>query len=110
MDQNESQFSRLFSEADETAGERAPSSLKARIYTALIRDQQATGPLVTLNASKNAGHDLCSWEKLIEIMPLSDAEQSRFHCHLCHARMLSEHFEDPPIYWKGCPYVKFRKA
>lgn len=110
MDQSESQFFRLFSEPDETAGERAPSSLKARLYTALIRQQEETGPLVTLSATKNAGHDLCSWEKLIEIMPLSDSEESLFHCHVCHARVLAEHFEHPPIYWKGCPYVKFRKA
>jgi hypothetical protein len=110
MEHSESQFSRLFSEADETAGERAPSSLKARIYTRLIREQEKTGPLVTLKKTKNAGHDLCSWEKLVEIMPLSDSEQSVFYCNVCHARVLSEHFEHPPIYWKGCPYVKFGKT
>ena len=110
MEQSESQFSRLFSELEEVSGEHAPSSLKARIYTALIREQQESGPLLGLTATEEAGHALCSWEKLIDIMPLGESEKSRFHCHLCHARILSEHFESPLIHWSGCPYVKLRKT
>jgi len=110
MEHSESQFHRLFSASDEVSGERAPSSLKAKIYTALVRQQQQSGPLLGLNATEEAGHKLCSWEKLIQIMPLSESEKSMFHCHVCHARVLSEYFEDPPIHWNGCPYVKFRKA
>jgi hypothetical protein len=110
MEHSESQFSRLFSEPEEAPGDRAPSSLKAKIYSALVREQQSSGPLLGLSATKQAGHDLCSWEKLIQIMPLSESEKSIFHCHICHARVLSEHFENPPIHWNGCPYVKFRKA
>jgi hypothetical protein len=30
-------------------------------------------------------------------------------CRVCHARLLAEQFESPPIYWPHCPYVSFRR-
>ena len=30
-------------------------------------------------------------------------------CWVCHARLLAEQFESPPIYWPHCPYVEFRR-
>src|SRR3954471_19026602 len=67
MEHSESQFHRLFSASDEVSGERAPSSLKAKIYTALVRQQQQSGPLLGLNATEEAGHKLCSWKNLSKL-------------------------------------------
>src|SRR5262245_17971798 len=89
---------------------RAPSRLKSRIYTALIRAQQEDGALATLSASKLAGRDLCVFEQLVTITPLGTQAESRFYCTVCHARLLAEHVENAPIWWPHCPYVKFQKS
>lgn len=94
----------------EPSGERAPSSLKARLYSALVRKQQEGGPLASLEATALAGHDLCVFEKLVQIAPIDVRAKSPFFCEICHARVLAEHFNDPPIFWAGCPYVKFKKS
>ncbi len=51
------EFRALLSEPDEI-GERAPSSLKSRLYSALVRKQQESGRLASLQASAVAGHRL----------------------------------------------------
>jgi hypothetical protein len=102
------EFSSLLSRPEE-AGERAPSSLKARLYSAFIREQQASGPLASLDATVLAGHGICVFEKLVQIAPIAEAAKSPFFCHACHARILAENFENPPIFWWGCPYVAFKK-
>jgi hypothetical protein len=93
----------------ESSGQ-APSSLKARLYSALIRRQQETGPLASLVRSVSAGHDVCVFEKLVQIAPVSDKAKSPFFCEVCHARVLAEHFDHAPIFWAGCPYVKFKES
>jgi len=90
--------------------ERAPSSLKARLYSALIHKQQETGPLASLDASVKAGHGICVFEKLVQIAPIGEQAKSPFFCQVCHARVLAEHFDNPPIYWPHCPYVKFKES
>lgn len=105
----EAQLHALLSAFTESS-EVAPSSLKARLYSDLIRRQQETGPLASLNQSVSAGHDICIFEKLVQIAPVSDRAKSPFFCEVCHARVLAEHFDHAPIYWAGCPYVKFRKS
>lgn len=104
----EAQLSALLSTATESS-ERAPSSLKARLYSALIRKQQETGPLASLEQSVSAGHDLCVFEQVVQIAPVSEKAKSPFFCEICHARLLAEHFDDAPIFWAGCPYVKFKE-
>ena len=103
------QFSALLSEAGPYE-ERAPSSLKARLYSALVRKQQESGPLASLQATALAGHPICVFEKLVQIAPVSEKAKSPFFCQVCHARVLSEHFDNAPIFWPGCPYVKFKES
>ena len=46
-------------------------------------------------------------ENLLLIVP-SERITSMNPCRVCHARLLAEHFESPPIYWPHCPYVAFQ--
>lgn len=112
-DWDEEFFSRLFRETHKVpeaeSQEVAPSRLKARVYSALIREQQQTGPLKTLTESEEAGHGLCMWEKLVQIAPIGEEAKSPFFCWTCHARFLAEHMEKAPIYWANCPYADFQK-
>ena len=88
---------------------RAPARLKSRIYTALIRAQQQDGPLASLSSTKQTGHGLCVFEQLVEIAPAGAEVKSKFHCTVCHARLLAEHIENAPIWWPHCPYSNFQK-
>ncbi len=107
----EEEFSHLFSGPDEQAlDERAPSRLKARLYSALVRKQQETGPLMSLEETRRTGHGLCVFEKLVQIAPVSEAAKSPFFCRACHARILAENYENAPIFWSWCPYVGFQKG
>ena len=99
-------FDRLASAGQE---EHAPSRLKSRAYSALIRAQQETGPLQTLTQSEAAGHGLCIFEELVQITPIGEAAKAPFFCWTCHARILAEHVEHAPIFWSNCPYVAFQK-
>lgn len=87
---------------------RAPARLKARVYSALIAEMTAHGPLCSLPATKAAGRDLCVFENLLRLVP-SDRARSMNPCRVCHARLLAERFDSPPIFWPHCPYVEFRK-
>ncbi len=89
---------------------QAPSRLKSRIYSALIRRQAESGPLQSLPDCKAAGHALCVFEELVRIAPVGEAARRMNPCAVCHARVLAETFENPPIYWPNCPYVSFKKA
>lgn len=88
----------------------APSRLKSKIYSALLRRQSETGPLQALRDTRAAGHHLCSFEELVRIAPIGETVKSLNLCRVCHARLLAEHFERPPIYWPNCPYVEFKKS
>ena len=57
-DNQEEQFEFLFQFLSGERKETAPSRLKSRTYTALIRAQQESGPLQALTASEAAGHKL----------------------------------------------------
>lgn len=46
---------RLAEEESEAGSERTPSRLKARIYSALVRRQEETGPLRRLDESRSRG-------------------------------------------------------
>jgi hypothetical protein len=103
----EQEFSRILAEPP-GGSERAPSSLKARLYSALIQEQQATGPLASLDATVAAGRGICIFEKLVQIAPVGEAVKSPFFCRTCHARVLAEKFDNAPIFWPHCPYVAFK--
>jgi len=93
---------------DEESRASAPPSLKARLYSALVRKQQESGPLASLEVSVADGHGVCVFEKLVQIAPVGDAAKSPFFCTACHARVLAEHFDNPPIFWAHCPYTQFK--
>ena len=102
-------FELLARESDEAGEERAPSRLKARLYTALVEKQQESGRLRTLAETRSAGYGLCVFENLWERLNSGEAAQSFNCCSVCHARILAEHLEKAPIYWGQCPYVAFGK-
>jgi hypothetical protein len=94
--------------AVEPAIERAPSRLKSRIYSALVTAQQESGALRSLSETVAKGRQLCVFEQLVQIAQLGQTPNSAFYCRVCHARILAEHFENPPIYWPHCPYVQMK--
>ena len=107
----EEQFiEQLASEVELTEPQRAPASLKARLYSAFVQGQAEDGPLASLSDSKADGHLLCVFEELVQIAPVGNTLKSLNYCRVCHARLLGEHFDHPPIYWNGCPYVRFKKS
>ena len=108
MPDMEREFRSLLAESVEA--EPAPSSLKARLYSMLVHKQQKSGPLASLDASLAAGHGICVFEKLVQISPVGERAKSPFFCEVCHARVLAEHFDHPPIFWDHCPYVKFQES
>jgi hypothetical protein len=103
-------FTRLAETTDAAphAADLAPARLKSRLYSSLVARQAASGPLRSLSATKAAGHPLCVFEQVLQIVP-SDHASSMNPCRVCHARVLAEHFESPPIYWPHCPYVGFQR-
>ena len=96
-------------ETGEVGGVPAPSHLKANIYSALVRRQQESGPLLSLSETKLAARGLCVFEKLVQILPVGERAKSFNCCSICHARVLAETMENAPIYWGNCPYVGFQK-
>lgn len=104
-------FDRLADAAESSLSEmRAPARLKARLYTALVEWQAQTGTLRGLPEIRKSGRGLCVFEQLVQIAPVGQTAQSVFYCRVCHARLLAERFENPPIYWSNCPYVDFNKS
>lgn len=93
-----------------SGSEPAPTRLKAKVYSALLREQAKTGPLMSLAATRAGGRELCVFEELVRIAPLGESAKSRNICRVCHARLLAEHVENAPIFWGGCPYVELKKS
>ncbi len=89
---------------------RAPSRLKSKVYSALLQQQAESGPLMSLTEAHVGGRRLCVFEQLVRIAPVGETVKSLNICRVCHARVLAENFEDPPIYWCGCPYVALKKS
>ena len=104
-------FTILAANTDATHGtrEHAPARLKSRLYSALIAEQAASGPLLSLAATQAAGRPLCVFETVLRVVPGGERVTSLNPCRVCHARVLAEHLESPPIYWPHCPYVEFRR-
>ena len=105
----EKEFRSLLAASVEQA-DHAPSSLKARLFTGLVHRQQESGRLASLDASVSSGQGICVFERLVQIAPVGEAAKSPFFCQVCHARVLAEHFDNPPIFWPNCPYVKFKPS
>jgi hypothetical protein len=88
----------------------ASARLKARIYSALVRRQQESGPLSSLTETKAEGRGLCVFEQAWTLAPVGAGMKHYNLCRVCHARLLAEKMEKAPIYWSGCPYADFHKA
>ena len=88
---------------------RAPARLKARVYSALMRQAVKSAPLRSLTATEEAGHKLCVFEKFIQILPVGEKLESLNYCRFCHGRILGEGMDSAPIFWKGCPYADFHR-
>jgi hypothetical protein len=101
-------FERLaeISEADRPM-QSAPARLKSRIYSAVISEMSSTGPLLSLNGSRDAGQRLCVFEHAVALAPVGERLRSANPCRVCHARVLGERLEHAPIFWPGCPYSDF---
>ena len=101
-------FQRLAKETDalESRADHAPARLKARVYSALVAAMASDGPLRSLPETHASGRPLCVFEHLFCVVP-AERMTSMNPCRVCHARVLAERFDSPPIYWPHCPYVKF---
>ena len=92
----------------EPDAERAPSSLKAKLYSRLVQEQAQFPGLATLSESNEHGYGLCVFEKLVQIASLGEDIEKRNPCRICHARVVAERVENAPIYWPNCPYAGFQ--
>lgn len=86
----------------------SPSRLKARLYSRLVQQQAESPGLARLSACREHGFGLCVFESLVQIAPLGERIETLNPCRVCHARVLAERWENAPIYWPHCPYVKFQ--
>src|SRR5262249_48916280 len=103
MDNIEDLFFESLSETGvEALAASAPSRLKSRIYSALVRRQSESGPLASLTGTVAAGRGLCIFERLVEISPLPEHAKHSNYCRVCHARILAENIENAPIFWSHC--------
>ncbi|MCI0418564.1 MAG: hypothetical protein L0312_04970 [Acidobacteria bacterium] len=49
---------------------KAPSLLKAKVYSALLNQQSASGPPLSVSATEASGRSLCVFEKPVEVLPV----------------------------------------
>ena len=92
------------------SSEAAPSSLKSQIYSALVRRQAEAASLMSFTELKACGQELCIFEELVRIAPVGETVKTLNICRVCHARILAERIDNPPIYWSGCPYVRLKDS
>ena len=64
------------------SGEAASTRLKSRIYSALMLEAAADGPLLDLDATVAAGQGLCLFEKLVQIAPVGTELKSFNYCRV----------------------------
>jgi hypothetical protein len=104
-------FERLASltEDGSDGGRRASAKLKSRIYSSIVSELAADGPLLSLAAVKEGGHRLCVFEHTVALMP-GESLKAKNPCRVCHARVLAERLEHAPIFWPGCPYCEFHNG
>ena len=103
------QIAAATSDVEGGAAPAAPARLKARIYSALVSKLAATGPLLSLRATKSAGHGLCVFEHMVAAPLGSERVNAMNPCRVCHARVLAEHLDRAPIFWPNCPYAEFHR-
>ena len=101
-------FSKLADTTEPTHdADTAPARLKSRIYSRLLAEQAATGRLLSLVETRDAGRPLCVFEAAVSYAPVSHAIKSMNPCYVCHARHLAERLDRAPIFWPHCPYSEY---
>ena len=100
-------FEQLAEATGGTARERAPASLKSKIYSALVTRMAESGSLRDLADTKGGGESLCVFENALTMLPRGTQLRSMNPCRICHARVLGERMDHAPIFWPGCPYADF---
>lgn len=90
------------------AAARAPSRVKAKLYSALLDKAEQAAPLRSLTATRRAGYGLCVWERAVQTLP-GQAIDTVNHCKTCHARWVGEHIEAALLPWAHCPYAQMQK-
>ena len=75
----------------------------------MLRAPSSDDVYQSLTKTHARGRELCVFEQLVRISPVGETAKSLNICRVCHARMLAEHMNNPPVYWPGCPYVEFKK-
>ena len=103
-------FERLAEATDDRPQERAPATLKSRIYSALVTRMAVSGSLLDLATTKEAGGHLCVFENVLTLLPVGREIRTMNPCRVCHARVLGERMDHAPIFWPGCPYSDFHKG
>src|SRR5262249_9288656 len=96
--EEEREFREMLSKVPKEISRRTPSPLKARLYSALVREQQKSGPLASLDETVAAGHGICVFERLVQISPVGEGAKSPFFCQFCHGRMLAGAFDKPHVF------------
>jgi hypothetical protein len=99
-------FERLAAGA-EPPDARAPATLKARVYSAVVARMAQSGPLEDLRRTRQAGGRLCVFEQSLTLLPIGTDLLAKNPCRVCHARVLGERVTRAPIFWPGCPYSDF---
>jgi hypothetical protein len=102
-------FERLGHEVDDVE-ERAPATLKSKVYSAVVERLAESGSLLDLSASEKAGGRLCVFERTLTLLPVGTDVRSTNPCRVCHARILGERMKRAPVFWPGCPYSEFHNS
>ena len=110
VNDHDEQFIKRLADVESNEAHHAPASLKAKVYSALLRRQEESGPLASLTESALCEHALCVFEQVVRISPVGEKAKALNICRVCHARVLAENMNNAPIYWSGCPYVQFKKS
>jgi hypothetical protein len=107
---DDSWFDQLAAAVRPDTGERAPATLKSKVYSALLARMAEDGPLLDLKETRNAGGRLCVFESVLTKLPTDSGIPAMNPCWVCHARVLGERVDRAPIFWPGCPYSEFHRG
>lgn len=103
-------FERLAEATGGLSEEPATARLKSRTYSALVAEMGASGSLLDLTETREAGGRLCVFETTLTVLPRGTNVGSLNPCRICHARVLGERMKHAPIFWPGCPYAEFHNG
>jgi hypothetical protein len=101
-------FEHLAASAPAATEERAPATLKSKVYSTVVARMAESGPLLDLKATAKSGGHLCVFEHALVMLPVATGVGSMNPCRICHARVLGERMARAPIFWPGCPYSEFQ--